>query len=82
MLPGGSHQRRPKHDAEAAPEEKQDEPASKYARIQWFVVLWLVCDNVLLTFGSLGKKSTPCASVLNPRVAVLSPLDVATRLTG
>ena len=57
MLPGGSHQRRPKHDAEAAPGEKPvDEPASKYARIQWFVVLWLVFDNVLLTFGSLGKK--------------------------
>jgi hypothetical protein len=61
MLPGGSHQRRPKHDAEAAPEEKQDEPASKYARIQWFVVLWLVFDNVLLTFGSLGKKSSRAA---------------------
>ena len=63
MLPGGSHQRRPKHDAEAAPAEKQvDEPASKYARMQWFVVTWLVCDNVLLTFGSLGKKSTRAAS--------------------
>jgi hypothetical protein len=62
MLPGGSHQRRPKHDAEAAPAEEQvDEPASKYARMQWFVVLWLVCDNVLLTFGSLGKKSSRAA---------------------
>ena len=62
MLPGGSHQRRPKHDAEAAPAEKQvDEPASKYARMQWFVVTWLVCDNVLLTFGSLGKKSSRAA---------------------
>ena len=58
MLPGGSHQRRPKHDAEAAPAEQQvDEPASKYARIQWCIVTWLVCDNVLLTFASLGKKS-------------------------
>ena len=58
MLPGGSHQRRPKHDAEAAPAEKQvDEPASKYARIQWCIVTWLVCDNVILTFASLGKKS-------------------------
>ena len=58
MLPGGSHQRRPKHDAEAAPAEEQvDEPASKYARIQWCIVTWLVCDNVLLTFASLGKKS-------------------------
>ena len=58
MLPGGSHQRRPKHDAEAAPAENQvDEPASKYARIQWCIVAWLVCDNVLLTFASLGKKS-------------------------
>ncbi len=58
MLPGGSHQRRPKHDAEAAPAEKQvDEPASKYVRIQWFLVTWLVFDNVLLTFASLGKKS-------------------------
>ena len=64
MLPGGSHQRRPKHDAEAAPEEKQvDEPASKYARMQWFLVTWLVCDNALLTFGSLGGiKSTRAAS--------------------
>ena len=62
MLPGGSHQRRPKHDAEAATAERQvDEPASKYARMQWFVVLWLVCDNVLLTFGSLGKKSSRAA---------------------
>ena len=62
MLPGGSHQRRPKHDAGAAAEEQQvDEPASKYARIQWFVVLWLVFDNVLLTFGSLGKKSSRAA---------------------
>ena len=58
MLTGGSHQRRPKHDAEAAPAENQvDEPASKYARIQWCIVAWLVCDNVLLTFASLGKKS-------------------------
>ena len=58
MLPGGSHQRRPKHDAEAAPAEEQvDEPASKYARIQWCIATWLVCDNVLLTFASLGKKS-------------------------
>ena len=58
MLPSGSHQRRPKHDAEAAAEEQQvDEPASKYARIQWCIVAWLVCDNVLLTFASLGKKS-------------------------
>ena len=60
MLPGGSHQRRqPKHDdAAAAPSEKLDEPASKYARMQWFLITWLVCDNALLTFGSLGKKST------------------------
>ena len=58
MLPGGSHQRRPKHDAEAAPAEKSvDEPASKYARLQWCIVTWLVCDNVMLTFASLGKKS-------------------------
>ena len=58
MLPGGSHQRRPKHDAEAASAEKQvDEPASKYARIQCCIATWLVCDNVLLTFASLGKKS-------------------------
>ena len=62
MLPGGSHQRRPKHDAEAAPAEEQvDEPASKYARMQWFVVTWLVCDNVLLTLGSLGKKDSRAA---------------------
>ena len=62
MLPGGSHQRRPKHDAEAAPAEQQvDEPASKYARMQWFVVTWLVCDNVLLTLGSLGKKNSRAA---------------------
>ena len=58
MLSGGSHQRRPKHDAEAASAEQQvDEPASKYARIQWCIATWLVCDKVLLTFASLGKKS-------------------------
>ena len=63
MLPSGSHQRRPKHDAEAAPAEEQvDEPASKYARMQWFLVTWLVCDNALHTFGSLGKKDTRAAS--------------------
>ena len=64
MLPGGSHQRRPpKHDGVATAGEKQDEPASKYARMQWFLVIWLVCDNALLTLGSLGgKKSTRAAS--------------------
>ena len=63
MLPSGSYQRRPKHDAEAAPAEEQvDEPASKYARMQWFLVTWLVCDNALHTFGSLGKKDTRAAS--------------------
>jgi hypothetical protein len=62
MLSGGSHQRRqPKHVAEAAPAEQVDEPASKYARMQWFVVTWLVCDNVLLTLGSLGKKNSRAA---------------------
>ena len=61
MLPGGSHQRRQaKHEdvAEAAPAEQVDEPASKYTRMQWFVVTWLVCDNALLTFGSLGKTAS------------------------
>ena len=64
MLTSGSHQRRPhKHDdTEAAPAENQDEPASKYARMQWFLVTWLVCDNALLTFGSVGKKGTRAAS--------------------
>ena len=54
MLPSGGHQQ-PKRDAGAA--ETVDEPASEYARLQWFVVAWLVGDSLLLTFAALSKES-------------------------
>ena len=57
MLPSGGHQQ-PKRDAGAAGgDEKVDEPASEYARLQWFVMAWLVGDSLLLTFASLSKES-------------------------
>ncbi len=57
MLPSRSHQE-PKPSAGAAGgDEKVDEPASEYARLQWFVVAWLVGDSLLLTFASLSKES-------------------------
>jgi hypothetical protein len=56
MLPSGGHQQ-PKRDAEAAAgDEKVDEPASEYARLERLVVAWLVGDSLLLTLASLSKK--------------------------
>ena len=55
MLPSGGSHEQPKRDAGAA--ETVDEPASEYARLQWFVVAWLVGDSLLLTFASLSKES-------------------------
>ena len=45
------------------PTPDEDAPASKYARLQWVVIIWLVCDNVLITFASLGKKNVRDASM-------------------
>ena len=59
MLPSGGSHEQPKRDAEAAAgDEKVDEPASAYARLQWFVVAWLVCDEALLTVAAMGEKDT------------------------
>ena len=40
----------------------EDVPASTYARLERSLILWLLGDNVLLTFACVGKKSvrTPC----------------------
>ena len=51
---GSSHQQ-PKPGAEAAAGDEQDEPASEYARLQWFVVAWLVGDNAIFLLASLSK---------------------------
>ena len=57
MLPPGGHQQ-PKRDAGAAAgDEKVDEPASEYARLERLVVAWLVCDNALQSYATLGKGS-------------------------
>jgi len=56
MLPSRSHQE-PKPTAGAAGgDEKVDEPASEYARLERLVVAWLVGDSLLLTLASLSKK--------------------------
>ena len=51
---GSSHQQ-PKPSAEAAAGDETDAPASEYARLERFVVAWLVCDNALLTLAGLSK---------------------------
>ena len=57
MLPSGGSHEQPKRDAEAAAgDEKVDEPASEYARLQCFVAAWLVCDEALLTVAAVGEK--------------------------
>ena len=57
MLPSRSHQE-PKPTAGAAGgDEKVDEPASEYARLERLVVAWLVGDSLLLTIASLSKES-------------------------
>ena len=53
MLPSRSHQE-PKPSAVG--DEIVDEPASEYARLQRFVVAWLVGDNAIFTFAALSKR--------------------------
>ena len=53
MLPSGGSHEQPKHDAGAA--ETVDEPASEYARLERFVVAWLVGDNAIFTLAALSK---------------------------
>ena len=56
MLPGGSHQRRPKHVGEAhLGSSKSDAVKAGHARIQLCIVTWLFA-TVLLIFASRGKK--------------------------
>ena len=40
----------------------EDVPASTYARLERSLILWLIGDNILLTFACVGKKSVrmPC----------------------
>ena len=52
----GSGHQQPKPGAEAAAGDEKDEPASEYARLQWFVVAFLVCDNAVLSYATLGSK--------------------------
>ncbi len=44
------------------PPATEDVPASTYARLERSVILWLIGDNILLTFACVGKKSVrmPC----------------------
>ena len=51
----GSGHQQPKPSAEAAAGDETDAPASEYARLERFVVAWLVCDNALLTLAGLSK---------------------------
>ena len=57
MLPSRSHQEPKPTDGAAAGDEKVDEPASEYARLERLVVAWLVGDSLLLTIASLSKES-------------------------
>ena len=52
----GSSRQEPKPSSEAAAGDETDEPASEYARLERFVVAWLVCDNALLTLAGLSKE--------------------------
>ena len=52
----GSSRQEPKPSSEAAAGDEKDEPASEYARLQWFVVAFLVCDNAVLSYATLGSK--------------------------
>ena len=51
----GSSRQEPKPSSEAAAGDETDAPASEYARLERFVVAWLVCDNALLTLAGLSK---------------------------
>ena len=53
MLPSGGSHEQPKRDAGAA--ETVDEPASEYARLERFVVAWLVGDNAIFLLAALSK---------------------------
>ena len=53
---GSSHQQ-PKPGAEAAAGDEQDVPASEYARLERFVVAWLVGNNAIFTLAALSKGS-------------------------
>ena len=57
MLPSRSHQEPKSSAGAAAGDEKVDEPASEYARLERLVVAWLVGDSLLLTIASLSKES-------------------------
>ena len=56
MLPSRSHQEPKPTAGAAAGDEKVDEPASEYARLERLVVAWLVGDSILLTIASLSKN--------------------------
>jgi hypothetical protein len=56
MLPSRSHQEPKSSAGAAAGDEKVEEPASEYARLERLVVAWLVGDSLLLTIASLSKK--------------------------
>jgi len=52
-----------KHQSDPTPAaEAEDVPASTYARLERSVILWLIGDNILMTFACVGKKSVrmPC----------------------
>ena len=51
---GSSHQQ-PKPGAEAAAGDEKDVPASEYARLERFVVAWLVGDNAIFLLAALSK---------------------------
>ena len=55
MLPSRSHQDPKPTAGAAAGDEKVDEPASEYARLERLVVAWLVGDSILFTFAALSK---------------------------
>ena len=55
MLPSRSHQEPKSSAGAAAGDEKVDEPASEYARLERLVVAWLVGDSILFTFAALSK---------------------------
>ena len=53
----GSGHQQPKPGAEAAAGDAKDVPASEYARLERFVVAWLVGNNAIFTLAALSKGS-------------------------
>ena len=56
MLPfdaGGTDLEQQKEQPSEKDQATEDVPASEYARLQWFLVAWLVGDCALLTWGSV-----------------------------